>query len=66
MFEAIWEYRFLYRNLDDIVGRNRRLREHFNRIVETKLAAVEGLCRGLVARAACMKADARRDPARSP
>ncbi|HEX4944601.1 MAG TPA: TetR/AcrR family transcriptional regulator [Usitatibacteraceae bacterium] len=47
MFEAIWDYRFLYRNLDDIVGRNRRLREHFGRIVETKLGAVEGLCRGL-------------------
>jgi AcrR family transcriptional regulator len=48
MFEAIWDYRFLYRNLDDIVGRNRRLREHFNRIVDAKLAAVEALCRGLV------------------
>jgi len=47
MFEAIWDYRFLYRNLDDIVGRNRRLREHFNRIVEAKIAAVEGLCRSL-------------------
>lgn len=47
MFEAIWDYRFLYRNLDDIVGRNRRLRERFNRIVEAKLAAVEGLCAGL-------------------
>jgi len=48
MFEAIWDYRFLYRNLDDIVGRNRRLRERFDRIVDAKLAAVEGLCRGLV------------------
>ena len=47
MFEAIWDYRFLYRNLNDIVGRNRRLRERFNRIVEAKLVAVEGLCRGL-------------------
>jgi len=48
MFEAIWDYRFLYRNLDDIVGRNRRLRDHFGRIVDAKLAAVEALCRGLV------------------
>jgi len=47
MFEAIWDYRFLYRNLDDIVGRNHRLRERFNRIVEAKRVAVEGLCRGL-------------------
>lgn len=48
MFEGIWAYRFLYRNLDDIVGRNRRLREHFNRIVEAKLEAVRRLCEGLV------------------
>ena len=47
MFEAIWDYRFLYRNLDDIVGRHPRLRDHINRIVEAKLAAVEGLCRSL-------------------
>ncbi len=47
MFEAIWDYRFLYRNLDDIVGRNRRLRERFNGISEAKLAAIESLGRGL-------------------
>ena len=29
MFEAIWDYRFLYRNLDDLAGRNRRLISHF-------------------------------------
>jgi AcrR family transcriptional regulator len=58
MFEAIWDYRFLYRNLDDIVGRNRRLREHFNRIVDAKIAAVAGLCGGLV-NAGLMKADSR-------
>jgi AcrR family transcriptional regulator len=49
MFEAIWDYRFLYRNLDDIVGRNRRLREHFNRIVDAKIAAMTGLCAQLAA-----------------
>jgi len=49
MFEAIWDYRFLYRNLDDIVGRNRRLRAHFNQIVDAKLAATQALCRSLVA-----------------
>jgi AcrR family transcriptional regulator len=31
MLEAIWDYRFLYRNLDDLLTRNRRLREHFAR-----------------------------------
>jgi AcrR family transcriptional regulator len=58
MFEAIGDYRFLYRNLDDIVGRNRRLREHFNRIVDAKIAAVTGLCGQLVA-SGLMKANPR-------
>lgn len=49
MLEAIWEYRFLYRNLDDLVARNRRLRERFNRIIDRKHAAVVSLCEGLVA-----------------
>ena len=49
MLESIWEYRFLYRNLDDLVSRNRRLRERFNRIIDRKHAAVVSLCEGLVA-----------------
>jgi AcrR family transcriptional regulator len=55
MFEAIWDYRFLYRNLDDLMHRSRLLREHFNRIAEHKLAAIEALCRELV-RAKAMRA----------
>jgi AcrR family transcriptional regulator len=55
MLEGIWEYRFLYRNLDDLLGRNRRLREHFARIVERQFAVVVALCDGLV-RARAMKA----------
>lgn len=43
MLEAIWEYRFLYRNLDDLLGRNRKLREHFARIVERKYQVVLAL-----------------------
>jgi AcrR family transcriptional regulator len=49
MLEAIWDYRFLYRNLDDLMGRNRRLRERFGRIMERKHDAVVALCGGLVA-----------------
>jgi AcrR family transcriptional regulator len=48
MLEAIWEYRFLYFGLDDLVGRNRRLRAHFIRIVDRKSATVEALCESLV------------------
>ena len=49
MLEAIWDYRFLYRNLDDLLGRSRRLRERFARIVERKLGAVAELFDALVA-----------------
>ena len=48
MLEAIWDYRFLYRNLDDLLSRNRRLREHFARIIARKLATVVTLCESLV------------------
>jgi AcrR family transcriptional regulator len=48
MLEGMRDYRFLYRNLDDLTARNRRLREHFNRIVDRKLVAVEALCAELV------------------
>ena len=49
MLEGIWEYRFLYRNLDDLMARSRKLRDHFNRILERKHEYVVTLCRGLVA-----------------
>ncbi len=49
MLEAIWEYRFLYRNLDDLLARNRRLRDHFRRIAGRKRAAIARLCETLVA-----------------
>jgi AcrR family transcriptional regulator len=52
MLEAVWEFRFLYRNLDDLLARNRRLRDHFNRIVDRKQAAVVALCEALARRGA--------------
>ncbi len=48
MFERIWEYRFLYRNLDDLVMRDTRLRSHFNIIIGHKRDAVKQLCDALV------------------
>lgn len=54
MLEAIWDYRFLYRNLDDVLARNRRLRDVFNRILDHKLAAMETLCNDLVATGAML------------
>jgi AcrR family transcriptional regulator len=55
MLEAIWEFRFLYRNLDDLLARNVRLRGHFNRIIDHKRESVVALCEGLV-RARAMRA----------
>ncbi|QJR15191.1 TetR/AcrR family transcriptional regulator [Usitatibacter palustris] len=48
MLEGIWEFRFLYRNLDDLLARNRRLREPFNRIIDRKQESVIALCEELV------------------
>ena len=47
MLEGIWEFRFLYRNLDDLLARNRRLREPFNRIIDRKQESVVALCEQL-------------------
>src|SRR6476646_652357 len=33
VFECIWDYRFLYRDLVDILSRNRKLQAHFARIL---------------------------------
>ena len=48
MFERIWQFRFLYRNLDDLVMRDARLRSHFNIIIGHKRDAMTRLCVALV------------------
>jgi AcrR family transcriptional regulator len=52
MLEAIWEFRFFYRNLHAVAGRDRRLRERFNRIAARKLEAIQALCESLASRGA--------------
>ena len=37
LFEAIWRYRFLYRDLNDLLSRNRLLEVHFKRLLERKV-----------------------------
>jgi AcrR family transcriptional regulator len=61
MFERIWEYRFLYRNLNDLVARDSKLRSHFNLIIGHKREAVKGLCRSLVAARAMQATEAEID-----
>ena len=34
IFECMWDYRFVYRDLIDILSRNRKLRLHFSRILK--------------------------------
>lgn len=48
VFENIWEYRFLYRDLDNILSRNKKLQTHFRRIVERKVNTATSICQGLV------------------
>jgi AcrR family transcriptional regulator len=55
MMEAVWEYRFLYRELGPLLRRDRRVRDHFNRIADRKLEAISSLC-GELAAAGAMRA----------
>jgi AcrR family transcriptional regulator len=47
LFEAIWRYRFVYRDLNDLLSRNRKLELHFRTILERKARAARALCTGL-------------------
>lgn len=48
VFECIWDYRFLYRDLLDILGRNRRLRLRFARILKRAADNATEVMRGLL------------------
>jgi AcrR family transcriptional regulator len=52
VLEAIWDFRFFYRNLHGVARRDRRLAGRFNRIAGRKLASIERLCHGLEAQGA--------------
>ena len=57
VFECIWEYRFLYRDLVDILSRNRHLRLRFARILKRAAANATTVMRGMV-QAGAMRASA--------
>jgi AcrR family transcriptional regulator len=48
LFEAMWDYRFLYRDLDEILSRSRKLATHFASILRRGTATVSALCRSMV------------------
>lgn len=62
VFECIWDYRFLYRDLIEILSRNRRLRVRFARILrradDNVRAVMKGLGQANVMRASAAELDA--------
>jgi AcrR family transcriptional regulator len=47
VFECMWDYRFLYRDLVDILSRNRKLKAHFARILDRAADSADRVLRGL-------------------
>lgn len=47
LFELIWQYRFLYRDLNDLLSKNRRLETHFQDILKNKMCAVRHMLDGM-------------------
>ena len=47
LFELIWQYRFLYRDLNDLLSKNRRLETHFQSILKNKSRSIKALLDGM-------------------
>jgi AcrR family transcriptional regulator len=47
LFELVWAYRFLYRDLNDLLSKNRRLEMHFQFVLKNKARAMHALLDGL-------------------
>src|SRR3954471_14820553 len=47
LFELVWQYRFLYRDLNDLLSKNRRLETHFQFALKNKSRAVETVLDGM-------------------
>lgn len=43
LFELIWDYRFLYRDLNDLLSKNRRLETHFQAVLKNKTRAMKSM-----------------------
>jgi AcrR family transcriptional regulator len=48
LFEAMWDYRFFFRDLDEIVSRNRKLAARFALILRRGVSTVLELCHAMV------------------
>ena len=48
LFEHMWAYRFLYRDLDELASRNRRIGTRFGELLRRGDATMTELCQGMV------------------
>jgi AcrR family transcriptional regulator len=58
LFELIWQYRFLYRDLNDLLSKNRRLETHFQSVLKNKARSVRAMLDGM-GRAGALSIDSR-------
>ncbi|GAB2599189.1 TetR/AcrR family transcriptional regulator [Ramlibacter solisilvae] len=58
LFELIWKYRFLYRDLNDLLSKNRKLETHFQGVLKNKTRAIRAMLTGM-SRAGAVDMDSR-------
>jgi AcrR family transcriptional regulator len=58
LFELIWQYRFLYRDLNDLLSKNRRLETHFQFVLKNKTRSVKAMLQNMT-RTGAMHIDSR-------
>jgi AcrR family transcriptional regulator len=58
LFELIWQYRFLYRDLNDLLSKNRRLETHFQWVLKNKTRAIRSML-GSMGQAGTLKIESR-------
>ncbi|MGZ5269107.1 MAG: TetR/AcrR family transcriptional regulator [Ramlibacter sp.] len=47
LFDLTWQFRFLYRDLNDLLSKNRRLETHFQRLLDQKARALRTVLEGM-------------------
>jgi len=62
LFELIWQYRFLYRDLNDLLSKNRRLETHFQTVLKDKSLAVRAVLQGMQRAGAIRLSDQEAEP----
>ncbi|MFP8778470.1 TetR/AcrR family transcriptional regulator [Hydrogenophaga sp. RWCD_12] len=58
LFEIVWEYRFLYRDLNDLLSKNRLLETRFQAVLKNKIRSIRAMLTGM-SRAGAIDLDAR-------